>query len=372
MTGQLIGTPSYMSPEQAAAQRGTVGRASDIYALGAILYALLTGRPPHRGSSALETVRQVTVETPVEPRVLNAAVPADLETICLKCLEKAPESRYATAQDLAHDLARFLAGEPIRAQRVGLITRAGRWAHRHPTFTLAAVTIALAALLASLSLSLHTRQVEEVNAHLQRSLRDRDASLAVAQRNELWARNSLYVSDMQLVEPYAAEGDLRSSNELLDNNVPPPGKIDLRGFEWWVLKQRQSRISRTLIESRTAFYCVDISPSGTLMAAGGRDAVLRLCTLNGPRVNHMRELPTHHQEINGVAFSSDGRKLATVGDDGWVCLWDPAAGQLLNEFRAHEKEAYQARFLRQDSVLLTCGQDSALRLWDCDNRSATR
>jgi serine/threonine-protein kinase len=129
-SGAILGTPSYMAPEQASGQRGAVGRATDVYGLGAILYELLAGRPPFRTGTMMETVVQVLERDPVPPREYDAELPRELETICLKCLEKLPEDRYSTAQELAEDLDRFLQGEAVEA--TGTFQRLRRWTRREP------------------------------------------------------------------------------------------------------------------------------------------------------------------------------------------------------------------------------------------------
>src|SRR5438876_8498193 len=139
LTGQVLGSPNYMPPKQATARRGKVSRRSDVYSLGAMLYHLLTGRPPFVGEALADTLEQVLNSDPVSPRLLNPSVPRDLETICLKCLEKEPDKRYATAQALADELGRFLNHEPVHALPVTRVERVWRWCRRKPAIaTLAA------------------------------------------------------------------------------------------------------------------------------------------------------------------------------------------------------------------------------------------
>ncbi len=143
-TGEVVGTPGYMSPEQAGGVVKGLGPECDVYGLGAILYKMLTGRAPFESPTALQTVMMVIVDDPVRPRDLQQGIPRDLETICLKCLEKNPRHRYASAQELVDDLDRFAAGEPIKARPAGPVERVTKWARRRP----AAATLALAAIIA--------------------------------------------------------------------------------------------------------------------------------------------------------------------------------------------------------------------------------
>jgi hypothetical protein len=156
-----MGTPSYMAPEQVIGKAGTIGPAADIYALGALLYELLTGRPPFRGETAAETERQVVHDEPVSPRRLNSKLPRDLETICVKCLSKEPQRRYSSAAALADDLRRFGEGRPIQARPVSFGGRLWRWCRRNPTEgALVVAAVALVGLAVGGGLWLERQQAE--------------------------------------------------------------------------------------------------------------------------------------------------------------------------------------------------------------------
>jgi serine/threonine protein kinase len=176
-TGQVMGTPGYMPPEQASGRIGQIGPAADVYAMGAILYCLLTGRPPFQAASPTDTILQVLEKEPVPPRDLNASVPRDLETIALKCLQKEPRRRYAAACDLADDLKRYLSGQPITARPVGRPERLWRWCRRNP---------ALAAMMCTVALLLLT--ITTVSTFDARRLSD---SLADVRREQAAARERL-------------------------------------------------------------------------------------------------------------------------------------------------------------------------------------
>lgn len=214
-SGSVLGTPAYMAPEQAAGGTKRVSTAADIYSLGAVFYEMLTGSPPFRGETPLETLRKVTEEAPKSPTTLNRAVDADLATICLKCLEKDPERRYATALALAEDFERWLRHEPIEARPVGNVGRLWRWCHREPG--LAGMTVGLFVLLATttlLALTLYYRERDRLAAAQEENARQTAILFTrIDKDSNLGGRTGVrvYASELALLakRPFAIEGNER-------------------------------------------------------------------------------------------------------------------------------------------------------------------
>jgi hypothetical protein len=207
-TGAILGTPSYMAPEQAEGRTRDVGPAVDVYALGAMLYECLTGRPPFKAATAPETVRQVIADEPPPPSRLNREVPRDLETVCLHCLHKDPRKRYASAAELADDLARFRAGEPVAARPTSGAERAARWVRRRPALAALAAVSAVAAVGLLVTVLWYNARLQ---AEYVRVARERDAAEGArkdAQAARLATEQALRESERRLALNYFAYGRL--------------------------------------------------------------------------------------------------------------------------------------------------------------------
>jgi WD40 repeat protein/tRNA A-37 threonylcarbamoyl transferase component Bud32 len=348
-TGAVMGTPSYMAPEQAAGKGKEVGPAADVYALGAILYDCLTGRPPFKAATVLETLHQVLAEDPVPPRRLQPKTPRDLETVCLKCLDKDPRRRYGTALELAADLRRFLDGHPVRARAAGAGERAVKWARRRP---------AVAALLA-LVLAVTALGFAGVVWQWRRAEGARWDEADKAEALEA----SLYASRLALAEREWSANNLGRMGQLLD--ACPDG---LRGWEWHCLRRLRDGTPPTVLGHGGAVVGVAFSPDGRLLATADMHAagVKLWDPLTGRQV---LTLPGHGGPVESVAFSPDGKLLATGGREGDVKLWDPATGAEALRLEGHTGPAWRVAFSPDGHTLAAgCGAEpqapGEVVLWD--------
>ncbi len=305
----VMGTPSYMAPEQASGNTHAAGPAADVYALGAIFYECLTGRPPFKGTTILETLDQVRHQEPVNPSHLRSSVPLDLETVCLKCLRKEPENRYASAAELADDLRRFLRGEPVEARPVGSLERSWRWCQRNPLIATLWAGVALSLLLGIVGSSYFAWQegrralserIARINEQDQRREADHQRGLAdvaaeSARKAATAAKNAAELAEEQRAEAVIARNDadhqrsvaearftaatLSLAQSAWESHDAPlyrqqlerlvPGEVipgDRRGFEWHYLRQLDDQSLATLHGHTSPVVCLIPRDGGDLLS----------------------------------------------------------------------------------------------------------
>jgi tetratricopeptide (TPR) repeat protein len=375
-TNLILGTPEYMAPEQAEGQ-SRVGPATDVYALGALLYTLLTGRPPFQGPSALETLLLVKTQEPVAPTQLQPGLPRDLQTVCLRCLQKDPARRYPSALALAEDCAAFLKGEPIRARPVGPVERAAKWARRRPA--VAALLAVIAGLLVAVAAgSLVEAGVQRQLANDRETARgkavvaqEREAGLRteadeqrdLVRRQRDAARQNLYWAEMGVAgEVTALAGGTRRVQDLLGHWRPTEGEPDRRCWAWYYLNGLGPRPRLTLRRHTGPMWAVSWSPDGRRLAsANGMGSVQLWDTASGRQVGILRG---HSGAVLAVRWSPDGRRLATGGWDETVKLWDPDSEREVAAFRLPEGSVVHALAWAPDSRRLAVGSRGPILLWD--------
>lgn len=421
-SGQILGTPSYMPPEQAAGLTNEVGPAADIYSLGAVLYACLTGRPPFQSASAMDTVRQVLERDPVSLRDLNVAIPLDLETISLKCLEKSIPRRYATAKEVADELQRYLDGHPILARPISRRERAWRWCRRNPVTAGLSAAVMLSLLLGTVVSSYfawkenkraiaetsarreESRQRQEADrqrveadrqtsiarflANKNRDLADQEAAArkqadlnaATAQQQTQLAQRHLYAAHMNLAQAAWEASRVGEVTRLLDLYRPAAGQVavdgDLRGFEWYywdrcchsdLLTFQAPRLVQTMAYSRDGQWLASSSFNLNLVPVEPGEVKI----WDAATGRELRTLKGHTNGVIHVEFSPDGQRLASASLDATAKIWDMTTGQCLltiqEDFERVNCLAFSndgRRIITGSSSLMPSTLGTELKLWD--------
>jgi len=392
VTGQTLGSPQFMPPEQVRAGRGEIGPRSDLYSLGAMLYHCLTGRPPFAAATVGETLAQVVDRDPVAPRELNPAVPRDLETICLKCLEKEPSRRYGTARELAEELHRFQHGEPIRARPIGPGGQLRRWCQRKPALAglCAALGMALALGFSGILWQWGRAERHAANESAERARAEATLGELELDRAEDLLRNEqpnaalAWLAHSVRRQPTNAVAAQRIVSVLSDRSfalpVAPPlwhtGAVAWAEFSadgtrvvtashdgtaqiWDAASGRE--MGRALTHAGTVLVA-RFSPDGKLVATGGADQLVRLwLAKDGSPVG---ESLVHTGAVTFLEFSADGRRLLTVAKDRRVRIWEMPEGRLLIQTAAHRATVTAGHLSPNGRRFLTATRIGVIRIWD--------
>lgn len=345
-TMTVMGTPSYMSPEQAAGSTKALSTATDIFSLGAMFYELLTTQPPFRGQTPVETMRQVQEEEPARPRLICPRIDRDLETICLKCLEKEPAKRYESAEEFAKDLENWLRKEPVKARCTTRFERVVKWVRRKP---------AIAILIAALNLVASTG-LWGVLWHM---------NLAMQRAEDL--RHESYASDMNLAYQRLKENNRGGALELLDQHRPQTQQDDLRNWEWrYLWQQTRSEALFELCQRQDQVGAVAFSRNGLVIAVSDGNSGVSFWNVATRKEDVRLRINGGFGWGRGIAFSPVGDLFAacTASSDGnpKFSLWDTQTAEeqvrlLDNEF------VLSAEFSQNGELLAAFTHEGWVRVW---------
>jgi WD40 repeat protein/tetratricopeptide (TPR) repeat protein len=369
-TGELVGTLRYMAPERFS---GQCDARADLYGVGLTLYEMLVLRPAFESPDPLRVIDQIREHTLVSPRAVDRRVPRDLETIVLKATDKDPARRYATADELAEDLRRFIDDEPIRARRLSPRERLTRWCVRNPAVALLTMAVAGALLLGAAVATFFALQArenesqalrEKADAEIARAEADRAREEAVAARRQ--ERRNRYYMDMNLIGQAASqEGGIGLALDMLARWRPAAGEADHRGWEWYYLRGLDRKELRILSNHKSTVNAVSWSPDARQLASAGyADGTVRVWDVEAGQ--EMAVLRTGAPLVLTVSWSPAGRRVAYGDDRGKVVIWDPATGREVPTRKRHEGAVFAVAWNPEGRRLASAGQDRTVRIWDAE------